>query len=164
MAKRIGVSEHQLCASPAYLDANGYPEKLGDLPKHSLLYFGTARRAALEFVGCPGKTECIEFQPSLNSNSGDFILKTAEQGLGIARLLDFISDRAFASGSLVPVLPNVGVSLWGIYLDIDLNFDERKINRLHRKPTTIWQADSVCQSPETVETGSKIIGLEAERN
>ena len=115
-AKKIGVSEHQLCASPAYLDSNGYPEELQDLLKHPLLYFGTARRAAWEFVGCSGKAERIEFQPSLNSNSGDFLLKAAEKGLGIACLPDFISEKAFASGSLVPIRLNVGVPLWGIYL------------------------------------------------
>ncbi|MGI9507972.1 MAG: LysR family transcriptional regulator [Geminicoccaceae bacterium] len=128
-AKKIGDSEHQLCASPAYLDTNGYPEKLGDLLKHPLLYFGTARRAAWEFVGASGKSESIEFQPSLNSNNGDFLLKAAEQGLGIARLPDFISRKAFASGSLVPILPDVTVRQWGIYL---LHAEDRRLNRRMR--------------------------------
>ncbi len=129
VAKKIGVSEHQLCASPSYLEANGHPEELEDLLKHPLLYFGTARRARWAFVGRSGKTESIEFQPSLNSNSGDFLLQAAEQGLGIARLPDFISDKAFASGSLVPILPNVGVPLWSIYL---LHADDRRLNRRMR--------------------------------
>jgi DNA-binding transcriptional LysR family regulator len=129
VAKKIGASEHRLCASPAYLDANGYPESLGDLLKHPLLYFGTARRAAWAFVGKSGKTETIEFQPGLNSNSDDFLLKAAEQGLGIARLPDFISEKAFASGSLAPILPNLGVPLWGIYL---LHAEDRRLNRRMR--------------------------------
>ncbi len=129
VAKKIGASEHQLCASPAYLDANGVPEKLEDLLQHPLLYFGTARRAKWEFVGEGGKPESITFQPSLNSNSGDFLLKAAEQSLGIARLPDFLSEQAVASGFLVPVLPKVAVRQWGIYL---LHAEDRRLNRRMR--------------------------------
>ncbi len=129
VAKKIGVSEHQLCASPAYLDTNGAPEMLEDLLKHPLLYFGTARRAKWEFVSDNGKPESITFQPSLNSNSGDFLLKAAEQSLGIARLPDFLSEKAFASGSLVPILPQIAVRQWGIYL---LHAEDRRLNRRMR--------------------------------
>lgn len=129
VAKKIGVSEHHLCASPAYLEARGYPEKLADLSKHQLLHFGTARRAAWTFIGPSGKSESIEFQPSLNSNSGDFLLRAAEQGLGITRLPDFISESAFASGSLVPILHEMAVRQSGIYL---LHSEDRRLNRRMR--------------------------------
>jgi len=129
VARKIGVSEHRLCASPSYLGANGHPENLEDLLEHPLLYFGTARRAKWAFVGSSGKVESIEFQPSLNSNSGDFLLQAAEQGLGIARLPDFISEKAFVSGSLVPILPDLSVPLWGIYL---LHAEDRRLNRRMR--------------------------------
>ena len=129
IAKKIGVAEHRLCASPAYLDTNGAPENLRDLHNHPLLYFGKARRAVWTFDNCAGKTESLEFQPSLNSNHGDFLLKAAEQGLGIARLPDFISEKAVARGSLTSILPDLAMRPWGIYL---LHAEDRRLNQRMR--------------------------------
>ena len=116
LARKIGFTRHQLCATPAYLQDKGTPTTIADLHDHALLYFGTARRAQWDFLGPAGKPESIEFQPALNSNNGVFLIQATLQGLGIARAPDFITSRLIESGELVPVLPELTVPDWGIYL------------------------------------------------
>lgn len=126
---RIGSSSHHLCASPAYLDARGIPDDLDALHGHDLLYFGSAKRARWQLTDDAGKSRTIEFHPSLNSNTGAFLLQAAEQGLGIALLPDFICAPAFASGAVVPVLPSLGMPDWGIHI---MHTENRRLNRRMR--------------------------------
>lgn len=129
VATRIGTTRHRLCASPAYLAQRKQPGRLNDLLDHPLLHYGPARRATWEFVGVSGKTETIEFQPTLNSNSGMFLLEAVLKGVGIARLPDFISMPAFSCGELMPVLPNLIVPEWEIFL---VHAEDRRLNRRMR--------------------------------
>ena len=96
IAQKLGMTRHRLCASPVYLAENGDPGCLKDLRNHRLLHFGTARRVAWEFTNEAGKPETIEFQPSLNSNSGNFLVDAAVNGSGIVRVPDFLADSALA--------------------------------------------------------------------
>ncbi|MGJ8570705.1 MAG: LysR family transcriptional regulator [Hoeflea sp.] len=129
IASQIGVSRHTLCASPAYLEANGLPKNLRELGGHPLLYFGTAKRAHWDFIAANGEPHSIEFQPALNTNSGKFLLDATLKGLGIARLPDFISASFTASGRLSQLLPNMIVPEWGIFL---LHAENRRLNRRMR--------------------------------
>jgi len=129
VAKKIGSTRHQLCASVGYLKKHGEPTCLNDLNHHSLLNFGTARRTTWDFIGETGKPEVIEFHPTLNSNSGTFLLDATLEGLGLARLPDFITASAITSGELVPVLQNLSVPDWGIFL---VHAEDRRLNRRMR--------------------------------
>jgi len=129
VAQQIGAARHQLCASADYLNANGIPNQPQDLKEHSLLHFGTAKRAAWAFEYATGKKETIEFQPVLNSNNGEFLLNAAEAGLGIARLPDFITGKALAKRSLVALLPDEKAEPWKIYL---AHSEDRRLNRRMR--------------------------------
>lgn len=129
MGTQIGTSRHHLCASPIYLAARGQPRRLGDLLDHPLLHYGPARRAKWAFVGASGKTETIEFQPALNSNSGVFLLAAALKGVGVARLPDFVAARCIATGELVPVFAKMTIRERGIYL---VNAEDRRLNRRMR--------------------------------
>jgi DNA-binding transcriptional LysR family regulator len=129
VAKRIGTTSHQLCAAPSYFKRKGHPETLKDLKKHSLLHFGTAIRAHWDFEDASGKSQSIEFQPALNSNSGVFLLEAALNGMGIARLPDFICQSSIQAGDLVTTLPDLAVSDWGIFL---VHAEDRRLNRRMR--------------------------------
>ena len=67
----------------------------------------------------------IDFSPSLNSNSGHFLLKAAFSGQGIAKLPDFILRDAFEKGELIPILPKIQIPEFIIYL---AHSDKRRIN------------------------------------
>jgi len=129
VAQKIGSSAHYLCASPQYLAAQGHPETPDDLPQHRLLHFGNARRASWRFVDAGGTVHEVDFQPTLNSNNGGFLLKAAESGLGIAHLPDFIAAGGLANGRLLRVLPEVSVGAWGIFL---VHAEDRRLNRRMR--------------------------------
>ena len=126
---RIGTVQHGLYASQRYLDAHSEPRTFNDLRRHQLLYFGTARRAVWDFITDKGKPHPLEFQPFLNSNNGVFLLEAALKGLGIARLPGFITSDALAAGGLIPVLSDVAIPDWGIYL---VHAEDRRLNRRMR--------------------------------
>lgn len=126
---RIGTVKHGLYASQQYLDTHSEPQTFNDLRRHQLLFFGTARRAVWDFGTDKSKLRLLEFQPFLNSNSGVFLLQAALKGLGIARLPGFITSDALAAGHLIPVLPELAVLDWGIYL---VHAEDRRLNRRMR--------------------------------
>ncbi|MGJ8533467.1 MAG: LysR family transcriptional regulator [Alphaproteobacteria bacterium] len=128
-AVQIGTVQHQLLASPDYLEAHSTPDSLEELRQHRLLYFGSARRAVWDFVTSNGKPQTFEFQPFLNSNSGVFLVDATRKGLGIGRFPDFITIDAIASGELVPVSFGLTVPEWGIYL---IHAEDRRLNRRMR--------------------------------
>lgn len=128
-AVRIGTVQHQLLASPEYLEARSTPGSLDELRQHRLLYFGSARRAIWDFVTGNGKPQTFEFQPFLNSNSGVFLVDATRRGLGIGRFPDFIATDAVASGELVPVSFDLTVPEWGVYL---IHAEDRRLNRRMR--------------------------------
>lgn len=129
VAKRIGTTRHQLCAAPSYIARTGHPKSLTDLDTHPLLHFGTAKRASWEFKDMSGKSQTLEFHPALNSNSGVFLLEAALNGMGIARLPDFICQPAIHAGDLTTTLPDLTVSDWGIFL---IHAEDRRLNRRMR--------------------------------
>jgi DNA-binding transcriptional LysR family regulator len=129
VATKIGTSLHGIFASPAYLAVKGTPEKLSDLTSHSLLHFGPAKRATWTFQDPQGSPSMYEFVPSLNSNSGMFLLEATLHGRGIARLPDFIVGEAERTGDLVQLLPHLHVSDRGIYL---VHEENRRLNKRMR--------------------------------
>jgi len=102
------------------------PRFTEDLRQHQLLYFGTARRAAWNFLTDKSKPKSLEFQPYLNSNSGVFLVEATRKGLGISRLPDFIIADALAAGDLFSVLPKIALPEAGIYL---VHAEDRRLNR-----------------------------------
>jgi len=102
--KRIGTVKHGLYASRRYLVTHSEPQTIEDLRQHQLLYFGTARRAAWNFLTDKSKPKSLEFQPYLNSNSGVFLVEATRKGLGISRLPDFIIADAWTCRGIVPLL------------------------------------------------------------
>ena len=105
------------------------PQRLEDLQGHRLLYFGSARRAQWSFLDGDSKTQTIEFQPFLNSNNGMFLLDSVKAGLGIARLPSFVVRDEENKGNLVPLLSDLAVPQWNIYL---VHTENRRLNRRMR--------------------------------
>lgn len=124
----IGTSRHGLFASPSYAKKAGLPEALCDLKAHPLLNYGSARRARWELLSY-GKRHYIEFQPALNSNNGPFLLHATLNGMGIARLPDFLIAEAIRKGDLVEVLPEYEIAASPIQVIYRAN---RRLNKRMR--------------------------------
>lgn len=130
ITKDLGIVKHCLCASQSYIKENGNPENLKQLKSHKLIHYGPAKRGRWTFISeNTKKSDVIDFSPSLNSNSGHFLLKSAISGQGIAKLPDFILRDAFEKGELIPILPKIQIPEFLIYL---AHSDKRRLNRRMR--------------------------------
>lgn len=130
IAEKIGITVHHLCAAPSYVECYGSPKELHQLQSHKLLHYGAAKRGKWTFVSkIDQKFDIIEFVPSLNSNSGQFLLNATLSGQGIANLPDFILKDSFKSGALLPILSDHKISNYFIYLG---HAEHRRINRRMR--------------------------------
>ena len=130
ISEKIGTVRHQLCAAPSYLEKYGQPTQLKDLREHRLLHFGTAKRGTWALASSESKkTSNIDFNPSLNSNSGQFLFEATLQGQGIANLPDFIFGDTLETGKLIHVLPQYETSEFSIYL---VHSEQRQLNRRMR--------------------------------
>jgi len=129
VARLIGASKFKICATPNYLKSRGAPKNLQDLEQHDLMQFQSTRRAVWFFKNSAGVTKSHEFQPSLNSNSGVFLLDAVLNDLGIARLPDFICQHSLEAGDLVPVLTDLVSPQLQIHL---IHTEERRLNRRMR--------------------------------
>ncbi|MEM7563811.1 MAG: LysR family transcriptional regulator [Pseudomonadota bacterium] len=134
--RKLGVSNHALYASPKYVKKHGLPKNSNELDQYHLLHYGSARRAQWVFSSPSGKTR-VSFQPTLNSNSGPYLLDATLSGLGIARLPDFIASESYSKGDLVLVLPELKVAEWQISLVHTVN---RQVNRRMRAFADIVEA------------------------
>lgn len=126
--QRLGETRHRLYASPNFAMTRGLPESVEDLRRFPLLHYGSARRATWEFLTAGGR-QSVEFQPALNSNTGFFLLEATRNGLGIARLPDFVAAEAHAAGELLHVMPEIEFSQWRIRL---VHAQNRIMNRRMR--------------------------------
>ena len=129
VAARIGSINHQIFASPSYLARKGTPTQLSDLKQHDLLDYGATRRSSWSFKNSKGKMQTLEFQPSLNSNSGTFLLDAVKSGLGISKLPEFICQSAIETGELAPLLTDLKSPEFGIFL---VHSEKRRLNRRMR--------------------------------
>lgn len=129
VANRIGSIRHQVFASAAYLAQRGTPVQLSDLKHHDLLDYGATRRSSWTFKNTKGKMQTLESQPTLNSNSGTFLLEAAKNGLGISKMPEFICKSSIEAGELTAILTDLKSPEFGIYL---VHSEKRRLNRRMR--------------------------------
>lgn len=105
IARRIAKTEHVVCASPAYLEAEGVPERPEDLLEHRcLVYSNSPSPGSWTYQAADGTTGSIDVPQTLRASSGDFLADLAGRGRGIAMEPDFIVHEAVESGALIPLL------------------------------------------------------------
>jgi DNA-binding transcriptional LysR family regulator len=129
ITKRLGSTHHIVCASPNYLSDKGTPSHASDLMGHSLLHFGTAQQAQWQFKDRSGKVDVIKFPPFINSNSGEFLLNAAIEGMGIVKLPDFLVGPQVTQGKLIQLLPDLLMPDLGIFL---IHSPGRRMNKRMR--------------------------------
>jgi DNA-binding transcriptional LysR family regulator len=105
VAKRLGMTAHQLYAAPAYLAAHGRPRTLADLARHEgVLMRAIGGEGRWELVG-PKGPEVVDIPGRIVGDHGQFVIDATLAGLGIAQLPTFHAAVHVASGALEPVLP-----------------------------------------------------------
>lgn len=104
IARKLGAGQRLICASPAYLDAAGMPERPSDIGLHAAIVHGDSVENAAWTLSGPKGRVTVRLKPRLAVNSMAFALKAAVAGLGLALLPEPVAAAALRNGELRPVL------------------------------------------------------------
>ena len=113
IAKKIAPIRLAMCASPAYLQQHGIPQRLEDLKEHSYLHYSytelNASQPVHRWLQSNGQGS------KMISNNGDVLVEAAIAGAGIALQPTFISGAAIKEGKLQVILPEHEPEPFGLY-------------------------------------------------
>jgi DNA-binding transcriptional LysR family regulator len=116
IARKVGVSQLVLFASPAYLERAGAPKSLAELAQHEhLLYRSQGGRAILRMTGPKGE-EAIEVRGRISADDMAFLQLACLAGAGIAALPIELAYKAALAGTLVRVLPRYNIPSGAVYI------------------------------------------------
>lgn len=106
IARRVARQRMIVCASPAYLDRHGMPQRLEDLGSHAAIIY---RRSGgvRPWLFPQGDQPPIEVMPSgrLRLDDLDAIADAAVTGMGLAWLPSWLVRDRLQAGTLVQLLP-----------------------------------------------------------
>lgn len=117
IAKRLANDRYILVAAPGYIEANGAPLKIDELPRHDCLAFGDTWTWTLF---CDGdKDASVRIEPRLRTDHADILRLAALDGRGIARVSELSVRSELNEGRLVHILPQYecarDAGLWALY-------------------------------------------------
>lgn len=105
LAQAIAPIPAAVVASPAYLARHGTPRHPRELPRHRLLGYGHANRAApVRLTGPEGETVAAAPTGPLFVNNGELMMPLLLSGDAMAMLPTFICGDALLDGRLVRVM------------------------------------------------------------
>jgi DNA-binding transcriptional LysR family regulator len=119
VARRIGIAQRKIVASPAYLARRGRPHTIADLDHHNCLGFNFRRAAPVWPLRDAGRIVNRMVGGTLLANNGETVRHLAVAGVGLARLADYHVRDDLAAGRLVELLSGSG------------HVDEEEIHALH---------------------------------
>lgn len=117
VARKLGSMPRQLCASPAYLSARGWPQQPRDLLQHDWLS-GRPRAPSvemLELLGPDGARETLRLEGRVHATQITALHALCVAGWGIAMGVSEDDRQALADGRLLPVLPGWSLPDYPLY-------------------------------------------------
>jgi DNA-binding transcriptional LysR family regulator len=103
-ATRVALVSRMLCASPAYLESRGVPERPEDLTSHDCITY-EGYSAADTWAFCAEQTsQVVKVASRLTVNSAEAAVMAAFNDAGIARVLSDQVDDLLKAGALVRLL------------------------------------------------------------
>ncbi|HVR92828.1 MAG TPA: LysR family transcriptional regulator [Casimicrobiaceae bacterium] len=117
VGRKIGVTHLVCCASPAYLERHGVPQKPEDLATHACLtYEYSPQKNVWPFRDSSGGDRSVRVDGPLHANSGRFLVALAVAGVAITIEPDFIVGPDVRAGRLVPLLQAFEAAPANIYV------------------------------------------------
>lgn len=116
VAKQINSFPLILCASPAYIAAHGAPKNTQDIRQHDCIIdsnFRIGRQWPL--ISPAGKTDSIEVNSRISTNSPRAVKEIALAGGGIGMIPRFIVEQALKDGRLQEILPGYSSLEFGLF-------------------------------------------------
>ena len=117
-ARKLARNRRVICASPAYLEKFGTPQKFGDLQRHNCLQLSTVESWNEWPQGSSATTPRVHLPGNFETNSADGVYHASLAGLGIARLSTYLINDDIAAGRLVRLFPNYedrGSDIFAVY-------------------------------------------------
>lgn len=116
----LGAPPALLCATPAYLQQRGVPERPDDLRSHELLTPDAAELPEFRLLLSRGTQKAeVPLQPKLAVDDPAVLHAATAAGLGIGLLPEFLCRQGLATGRLKSVLPEWTVppasALYAVY-------------------------------------------------
>lgn len=116
VGRKLIQAQFIVCASPAYLEANGIPKRPEDLSQHSCLVFRNQRNWTFNSTKRP---ITVDVDGPLESSHGETIKQAAIDGLGLAIRSTWDVADEISQGQLQPVLTNYSLAIdraiWAVY-------------------------------------------------
>jgi DNA-binding transcriptional LysR family regulator len=109
-ARRFAEIRRVICASPAYLERSGMPQKPSDLADHCCINVASSPSLSLWPFTVAGRSEVVETRGSVNADNVAGILALGLAGVGIVRLANLVVVDAVRKGLLVPLLTDMHVA------------------------------------------------------
>ena len=104
-ARKLVQLRKRVCASPAYLAAQGTPRSVADLAAHQILHYRHADRVhAWQLPDASGRIAELPLRSRLLIDDLEVIADAAVAGMGLAWLPEWLVRERLASGALVSVL------------------------------------------------------------
>lgn len=122
VARKLFDDTIHTCASPAYLERYGMPQKMSDLETHRGIHYRVQSTGLLFpfMFRCEGEMVRRTLDPVLIGNNIEAIQQAAEAGLGLAQLPSFLVVEPLASGRLIEVMTDHRIDTFPysiVYLD-----------------------------------------------
>jgi DNA-binding transcriptional LysR family regulator len=104
MATGVGTVRRVICASPAYLETHGVPQKPRDLGAHECISFEVLESKRAWVFGTGKSEESIAVRSRLSVNTAEGAIDAAVLGVGLIRVLSYQAASALRDGTLRVVL------------------------------------------------------------
>lgn len=115
IARKLGVTQSVVCASPEYLQRHGIPTQPADLAQHSCLGYAYTNSGNEWHLRSPGKVEVVHIAGTIKANNGDLLRLAAVDSAGLIFQPLFIVEEDLQAGRLVRVLDEYASNEFGIY-------------------------------------------------
>jgi DNA-binding transcriptional LysR family regulator len=112
----VGKVRRVLCASPAYLEAHGVPQRPEDLGSHVTIQATNLTPAPEWRFRVDGRSVSVPIQPRLVTTTNDSAIAAALGGMGLARVLSYQIAQELAEGTLRIVLPEYEFAPWPVHV------------------------------------------------
>ncbi len=105
VARDLGAVRYALCASRAWAQRHGLPQRLADLPRLPVIT-SNGQDGRVRVTATLGEhAEDVELAPTLTSRSYPFVLACVLGGVGLGLVPDYVVRPHLASGELVAAMP-----------------------------------------------------------
>lgn len=104
LATRVGQVRRVICASPAYLEEHGTPEKPSDLHAHTMILASAVTPSPEWRLVQDGKPVTARFSARMTTTTNESAVAAAVSGFGLTRLLSYQVADEVRDGRLALVL------------------------------------------------------------